>query len=122
MSVSKNVSMEQNIPDRALGKKMRWTDYYLWKVPAPGIWAWLGTRVSALLILLFIPLHLLFTYSRLIQFVLILLIVFHGFLGIRLIIIDFFDIGPKAQKILSMAFFLTAIFVFLIVWFNLPRL
>src|SRR5689334_12051545 len=54
-----------------------------------GMWAWLWQRVSALLIVLFLVLHITFPYKPAIQFLLLLTVTFHATLGIRVILLDF---------------------------------
>ncbi len=54
-----------------------------------GMWAWLLQRVSAVLIVVFLCLHLGFTYKPYLQFLLLLTVIFHASLGIRVILLDF---------------------------------
>jgi succinate dehydrogenase hydrophobic anchor subunit len=102
---------------KAESKKMLWYDYGLWKIPAPGVWAWIGARVSALLILIFFVLHLFYTYNRLIQFLLLFVIVFHSFLGIRVMVIDF-SLNTKARKLFTVVFAAFSIFIFCLIWYT----
>jgi succinate dehydrogenase / fumarate reductase cytochrome b subunit len=110
--------MSVNNPDvKTVSRKMLWYDYSLWKIPAPGVWAWFGTRVSAVLILIFFVLHLFYTYSRLVQFLLLLTVVFHAFLGIRVIVIDF-GLNTKTRKPFTVALAAFSIFIFCLIWYT----
>ena len=66
-----------------------------------GMIAWIWQRVSALLIILFLGLHLVFTYIPLLQFLLLLTVAFHAALGVRVILLDFNLINVKYQKSLA---------------------
>ena len=102
---------------KAVSRKMLWYDYGLWKIPAPGVWAWVAARISAVLILVFFVLHLFYTYNRLIQFLLLFVIVFHSFLGIRVMVIDF-GLNTKARKPFTVALAAFSIFVFCLIWYT----
>lgn len=53
-----------------------------------GMWAWLLQRISACFIVLFLALHLCFTYIPFLQFMLLITVAFHAALGLRVIILD----------------------------------
>jgi succinate dehydrogenase / fumarate reductase cytochrome b subunit len=54
-----------------------------------GMWAWLWQRISALLIIVLLVLHITLPYKQAIQFLLLLTVTFHATLGIRVILLDF---------------------------------
>lgn len=53
-----------------------------------GMWAWLLQRVSAVLIILFLMVHLLTPYKPYVQFLLLLCLALHASLGVRVILLD----------------------------------
>jgi succinate dehydrogenase / fumarate reductase cytochrome b subunit len=94
-------------------------DAQVWRKTLPGMWAWLFQRVSAILILLFLTLHLFLPYRRPLQFLLLLVVAFHASLGIRVFLIDL-GASVKSQKILFLLFLLLAAFGLLFIWNYLP--
>jgi len=65
-----------------------------------GMWAWVWQRISAIAILVFLGLHVTLTYKPLIQFLLLITVVFHASLGLRVILLDFNIVNVKYQKAL----------------------
>lgn len=63
-----------------------------------GMWAWLLQRVSAILIIACLCLHLFFPYKPYLQFLLMLTVVFHATLGVRVILLDFNLVNVKHQR------------------------
>lgn len=60
-----------------------------WRDTKAGMWAWLLQRVAALALLAVIALHLQNPFLRTVQAALLGLVLLHGVLGIRSIILDF---------------------------------
>ena len=91
-----------NTPDMEYKKSLQWgeVDPYRRARTHAGMWAWLLQRISALFIVLFLFLHLCFTYKPYLQFLLLLMVVFHAALGIRVILLDFNLVNIKYQKYL----------------------
>jgi len=81
-----------------------------------GMWAWLWQRISALAILVFLGLHLTLTYKPLIQFLLLLVVIFHAALGLRIILLDFGVVGVKYQKALIGGLGVLGAVMFVIIW------
>src|SRR5437016_8704491 len=65
-----------------------------------GMWAWMLQRGSGIALILLVALHLARTYSRLIQFLLLLVIAFHAALGVRVILLDFNLVPVKHHRTL----------------------
>src|SRR4051794_14359796 len=66
-----------------------------------GMWAWLLQRISALLILVLLVLHISLPYKQLVQFLLLLVVTFHATLGIRVILLDFNLVSIRYQRALA---------------------
>ncbi len=94
-------------------------DVQVWRSTLPGMWAWVLQRISAVLILIFLILHLFLPYRRPLQFLLLLVVAFHASLGIRVLLIDL-GASVKAQKFLFLVFALIALLSFFFVWNLLP--
>lgn len=87
-----------------------------WRSTQIGMWAWLCQRISALAILVFLGLHLTLTYKPLIQFLLLLAVVFHAVLGLRVILLDFGLVDVRYQKALIGGLGALGAVMFIIVW------
>lgn len=81
-----------------------------------GMWAWLWQRVSALVIIALLCIHITLPYRPLIQFLLLVTVVFHVSLGLRVILLDFGLVGMKYQKALIGGLVALGLAVFAIVW------
>ncbi len=90
-----------------------------WRSMKAGMWAWIWQRISALAIIVLLALHLTLTYIPLVQFLLLLVVVFHGVLGLRVILLDFNIVGVKYQKALIFGLLATGVAVFSIIWTNI---
>lgn len=82
-----------------------------------GMWAWLLQRISAVFILLFLGLHLAYTYKPFLQFMLLLTLVFHAALGIRVIILDCNLVNIKHQRYLIPWVLGIGLTIMAVVWF-----
>ncbi len=90
-----------------------------WRSTQVGMWAWLWQRISALAIMLFLGLHLTLTYRPLLQFLLLLAVVFHGVLGLRVILLDFGVVHVRYQKVLIGGLAALGALMFIITWFGI---
>lgn len=81
-----------------------------------GMWAWLMQRISAVFIVVFLTLHLFFTYKPFLQFMLLVVVAFHAALGLRVILLDFNLADIKRQR--SLVYWLPGmgLAVVLLVW------
>ena len=89
-----------NTPDLEYRKPLQWgeVDPYRRGRSHVGMWAWLLQRVSAIMIIVFLCLHVVFTYKPYLQFLLLLTVVFHAALGLRVILLDFNLVNVKHQR------------------------
>ena len=90
-----------------------------WRSTKVGMWAWLAQRISALGIILFLTLHLTLTYKPLVQFLLLLAVVFHGVLGLRIILLDFGIVDVRYQKALIGGLGALGALMFVIIWIGI---
>ena len=80
------------------------------------MWAWLWQRISALVIVLLIVLHILLPYKPAIQFLLLLAVTFHGTLGLRVILLDFNLVSVRYHRALAWALPAVGLVVMFFVW------
>ncbi len=81
-----------------------------------GMWAWLLQRVSAVCIVIFLTLHIIFTYKPFLQFMLLLTVAFHAALGLRVILLDCNLADVKQQRKLIYWLLGIGLAVVLLVW------
>ena len=81
-----------------------------------GMWAWIWQRISALAIIVFLGLHVTLTYMPIIQFFLLITVVFHAALGLRVILLDFGIVKVKYQKMLIAGLLVLAAGMMTIIW------
>ena len=85
-----------------------------WRSTQIGMWAWLLQRISALLTVLFVALHLVYPYQVYIQSLMVFFICMHAVLGLRVILLD---IGARAalHKVYLASLLVLGIVLFVIV-------
>ena len=107
-----------NMPDLEYRKPLQWgeVDPYRRGRSHVGMWAWLLQRVSAIMIIVFLSLHLVFTYKPYLQFLLLLTVVFHAALGVRVILLDFNLVNVKHQRWLIPWLLGVGIVILTLVW------
>src|SRR3954464_11943827 len=66
-----------------------------------GMWAWLWQRISALLIVVLLALHITLPYKQVIQLFLLLVVTFHATLGLRVILLDFNLVSIRYHRALA---------------------
>ena len=81
-----------------------------------GMWAWLGQRISALLIVVLLVLHISLPYKLPIQFLLLLTVTFHATLGLRVILLDFNLVSVRYHRQLAWGLPIAGLIVMFIVW------
>ena len=69
--------------------RREWVSAEGWRGTGPGMWAWLLQRAAALALVAVIVLHLRNPFARPIQWLLLALVLLHGLLGLRAILLDF---------------------------------
>lgn len=99
-------------------KPLQWKelDPYRRRSAQIGMWAWVWQRISALAIIVLLTLHLLLTYKPLIQFLLLMAVIFHASLGLRVILLDFNVVNVKYQKALVWGLIGLGVVVFVTIW------
>ena len=83
------------------------------------MWAWLWQRISALAIIVLLALHVTLPYRPLIQFLLLLTVVFHLTLGLRVILLDFGLVSVKYQRALIGGLSALGAVIFILVWIGI---
>jgi succinate dehydrogenase/fumarate reductase cytochrome b subunit len=83
------------------------------------MWAWLWQRISALLIVVLLVLHITLPYKMVIQFLLLLTVTFHATLGLRVILLDFNLVSVRHQRALAWGLPAGGLVVMFIVWFSI---
>ena len=76
------------MPERRVLKR-QWAGAEGWRDTKAGMWAWLLQRLAALLLIAVIVLHLRNPFGRPVQATLLGLVLLHGLLGVRAILLDF---------------------------------
>jgi succinate dehydrogenase hydrophobic anchor subunit len=76
------------MPERRVLRR-QWASAEGWRDTKAGMWAWLLQRGAALALLLVIVLHLRNPFVRAVQAILLGLVLLHGLLGVRAILLDF---------------------------------
>jgi succinate dehydrogenase hydrophobic anchor subunit len=69
--------------------RRRWATTEGWRATPAGMWAWLAQRAAAVALLAVIVLHLRNPFWRPVQATLLALVLLHGLLGVRAIVLDF---------------------------------
>ena len=81
-----------------------------------GMWAWLWQRISALLIIVMLVLHITLPYKQVIQFLLLLVVTFHATLGLRVILLDFNLVSMRYHRTLAWVLPVLGLITLFIVW------
>jgi succinate dehydrogenase hydrophobic anchor subunit len=87
-----------------------------WRSTQAGMWAWIWQRISALIIICLLGIHLILPYRPLIQFLLLLTVIFHVSLGLRVILLDFGLVNVRYQKALIGGLTALGAVMFVIIW------
>jgi len=95
--------MDESKPPVQYRKHLQWgeQDPHRRQNTPLGMWAWLVQRVSALLIVVLLVLHITLPYKLAIQFLLLLTVTFHATLGLRVILLDFNLVSIRYQRALA---------------------
>ncbi|MFH2128799.1 MAG: succinate dehydrogenase [bacterium] len=81
-----------------------------------GMWAWIWQRISALAIILLLGLHVALTYKPIIQFLLLMTVLFHAVLGLRVILLDFALVQVKYRNLLLVGLAALGLLVLVLIW------
>jgi succinate dehydrogenase hydrophobic anchor subunit len=79
------------------------------------MWAWLIQRAAAILLVIVIALHLVNPFRRPVQAALLALVLVHGLLGIRSLMLDF-GLPVRWHRALFAGAMLLAVVIFAVVW------
>jgi succinate dehydrogenase hydrophobic anchor subunit len=86
-----------------------------WRATGIGVWAWLLQRITAVVLLAAVVFHLRNPFVRSVQALLLSLLLLHGALGIRAMILDL-GLPVRLHGVLFIASLLLAITLFLMFW------
>jgi succinate dehydrogenase hydrophobic anchor subunit len=100
---------DRKVLKRGLGSAEGWRD------TKAGMWAWLLQRVAALALLAVIALHLHNPFMRPVQAVLLALVLLHGLLGVRAILLDF-GLPARSHRLLFLLVLLGTLVGFTAFW------
>src|SRR5881628_4231965 len=95
--------------------RRQWASAEGWRDTKAGMWAWLLQRSAALLLLAVIALHLKDPFLRPVQAALLGLVLLHGLLGVRAILLDF-GLPVRWHRTLFLLALLAALAGFLAFW------
>ena len=99
-------------------KPLRWNEHdpYRRQRTPLSMWVWLFQRISALLIVVLLVLHITLPYKLAIQFLLLLTVTFHATLGLRVILLDFNLVSVRYHRQLAWGLPIAGLIVMFIVW------
>lgn len=92
-----------------------WMSVEGWRGSSAGMWAWLIQRAAAIALLAVIVLHLVNPFRRGVQAALLALVLVHGLLGVRSLLLDV-GLPPRWHRaLLALALILAAV-LFAVAW------
>lgn len=89
-----------------------------WRAMYPGMWAWVIQRLSAVVLLVIFPFHVLNPYNKWLRSAVLALVILHGMHGLKVILTDF---GFPARHQRRLLWALTAIGVAAFFWLGFMR-
>ena len=92
-----------------------WATRDAWRGSRLGLWAWLLQRAAAVALVVVIVLHLRNPFLRPVQATLLALVLLHGLLGLRAILLDF-GLPVRLHRALFAAALILGIALFALVW------
>ena len=95
--------------------RRQWASVEGWRDTKAGMWAWLLQRSAALLLLAVIALHLKNPFLRPVQAALLGLVLLHGLLGVRAILLDF-GLPVRWHRVLFAGAIALGAVLFAVVW------
>ena len=95
--------------------RRRWATSEGWRATPAGMWAWLAQRAAAVALLAVIVLHLRNPFWRPVQATLLALVLLHGLLGVRAIVLDF-GLPVRWHRLLLVIAGALAAVIFAAVW------
>src|SRR5438876_11536508 len=118
MNEVENAGETPAIPKSQYRRHLQWgeMDPHRRKNTPLGMWAWLWQRISALLIVVLLALHITLPYKQVIQLFLLLVVTFHATLGLRVILLDFNLVSIRYHRALAWALPLAGLAIMFCVW------
>ena len=95
-----------------------WLSRDAWRGTRAGLWAWLLQRAAAVALIVVIALHLRNPFVRPVQALLLALVLLHGLLGLRAILLDFGLPVRLHQALLAVALLLGLLLFGLVWWWR----
>lgn len=95
--------------------RRRWAATEEWRGTRAGMWAWLAQRAAAVALVVVIVLHVRTPYWGAVQALLLALVLLHGLLGVRVIVLDF-GLPVRWHRRLLVAAVALAAVIFVAVW------
>ena len=86
-----------------------------WRDTRLGMWAWLAQRAAAVALVAVIGLHLRNPFARAVQGLLLALVLLHGLLGVRAILLDF-GLPLRWHRALLAGALALGVVIFAVVW------
>jgi succinate dehydrogenase hydrophobic anchor subunit len=86
-----------------------------WRDTKAGMWAWLIQRAAAVLLIVVVAVHLMNPFRRGVQAVLLALVLLHGLLGVRSLLLDI-GLPLRWHRLLFAAALALAAVIFALVW------
>jgi succinate dehydrogenase/fumarate reductase cytochrome b subunit len=118
MNETQNADETSAIPKSQYRRHLQWgeMDPHRRKNTPLGMWAWLWQRISALLIVVLLALHITLPYKQVIQLFLLLVVTFHATLGLRVILLDFNLVSMRYHRQLAWGLLGGGLVVMFFVW------
>ncbi|MGH7315365.1 MAG: succinate dehydrogenase [Candidatus Rokuibacteriota bacterium] len=95
--------------------RRRWATTEGWRGTRAGMWAWLAQRAAAVALLAVIVLHVRTPYWGAVQALLLGLVLLHGLLGVRAILLDF-GLPVRWHRLLLVVALALGVVIFAGVW------
>jgi len=92
-----------------------WASRDAWRGTRLGLWAWLVQRAAAVALVVVIGLHLRNPFLRPVQATLLALVLLHGLLGLRAILLDL-GLPVALHRVLLAAALILGVALFALVW------
>ena len=102
------------MPERRVLRR-QWSSSEGWRDTKAGMWAWLLQRLAAVLLVVVIVVHLKNPFARPVQAALLGLVLLHGLLGVRAILLDF-GLPVRWHRVLFAGAIAVGMVVFAVAW------
>ena len=92
--------MESSLPSKPTDRPSIW-DLSAWQATYPGMWSWVIQRLSAVVLLVLFPFHVLNPYITWLRVAVLALVILHGMHGLKVILTDFGFPARHHRKLLA---------------------